>query len=149
MTVSASVYRDLDGKVWPNSELLGLTLLESMAVGTAVVCTDVGGMPEYVVDGTTGFIVPPNDAGAMRAAVQRLIGDSELARRMAAPVAITSSSLVTSVPPAHSTRACCMTRRSARMTVLEAAYVNWRARSAWDRSPPTAPALFRLLCSSG
>src|SRR5439155_708239 len=66
VTVSASVYRDMYGREWPQSELLGLTLLESMAVGTPVVCTLVGGMPEHVQDGVTGFIVPPNDPATLR-----------------------------------------------------------------------------------
>lgn len=82
VTVSASVYRDVNGVNWPNSELLGLTLLESMAVGTPVVCTNVGGMPEYVEDGVTGFIVPPNDSAAMRGRLKRLLDDQELATRM-------------------------------------------------------------------
>lgn len=75
VTVAASVYRDEFGREWPNSELLGLTLLESMAVGTPVVCTKVGGMPEYVLDGKTGYVVPPNDAGALRARLDVLLGD--------------------------------------------------------------------------
>jgi glycosyltransferase involved in cell wall biosynthesis len=82
VTVSASVYRDVNGGLWPNSELLGLTLLESMAVGTPVVCTNVGGMPEYVLDGTTGFVVPPNDSAALRLSIKRLLDDPALARRM-------------------------------------------------------------------
>lgn len=82
VTASASVYRDLNGVSWPSSELLGLTLLESMAVGTPVVCTDVGGMPEYVQDGATGFVVPPNDSGALRNAIRRLLDDPALARHM-------------------------------------------------------------------
>jgi glycosyltransferase involved in cell wall biosynthesis len=82
VTVSASVYRDLDGGLWPNSELLGLTLLESMAMGTPVVCTAVGGMPEYVVDGKTGFIVQPNDTAAIKQAIGRILDDPQLARSL-------------------------------------------------------------------
>lgn len=82
VTVSASVYRDLYGRSWPQSELLGLTLLESMAVGTPVVCTQVGGMPEYVVDGVSGFIVPPNDPAAIRERLLRILDDPALAARM-------------------------------------------------------------------
>ena len=81
-TVSASVYRDLYGRTWPQSELLGLTLLESMAVGTPVVATRVGGMPEYVSEGVTGFIVPPNDPGALRQQLLRLLDDEALRGRM-------------------------------------------------------------------
>lgn len=82
VTVSASVFRDMYGRHWPQSELLGLTLLESMAVGTPVICTRVGGMPEYVVDGVTGFIVPPNDPAAIRDRLLRLLDDPGLAARM-------------------------------------------------------------------
>ncbi len=82
VTVAASVYQDLWGRPWPNSELLGLTLLESMATGTPVVCTSVGGMPEYVVDGTTGCIVAPNDTGELRRAILGLLDDPSRAARM-------------------------------------------------------------------
>ncbi|TMF60370.1 MAG: glycosyltransferase family 1 protein, partial [Chloroflexi bacterium] len=61
---------------------LGLTLLESMAVGTPVVCTAVGGMPEYVHDGVSGFIVPPNDPATLRDRLRRLLEDPVLDRRM-------------------------------------------------------------------
>jgi D-inositol-3-phosphate glycosyltransferase len=37
-----------------------------MACGTPVICTKVGGMPEIVEDGITGFVVPPNDPAALR-----------------------------------------------------------------------------------
>jgi glycosyltransferase involved in cell wall biosynthesis len=82
VTVSASVYRDVYGREWRQSELLGLTLLESMAVGTPVICTRVGGMPEYVLDGVTGFIVPPNDPAAIRDRLLRLVDDAALTSRM-------------------------------------------------------------------
>ena len=82
VTVAASVYTDVWGGRWPTSELLGLTLLESMAVGTPVVCTRVGGMPEYVEDGAVGFIVPPNDPAAIRARVVEILSDADRAREM-------------------------------------------------------------------
>jgi glycosyltransferase involved in cell wall biosynthesis len=82
VTVGASVYTDVFGGRWPTSELLGLPMLESMAVGTPVVCTDVGGMPEYVVEGVTGFVVPPNDPAAIRDRVLRILGDGDLAARL-------------------------------------------------------------------
>jgi glycosyltransferase involved in cell wall biosynthesis len=47
-------------------ELLGQTLLEGMACGTPAICTNVASMPEVVEDGSTGFVVPPNDPSALR-----------------------------------------------------------------------------------
>lgn len=82
VTVAASVYRDIYGREWSNSELQGTPLLESMAVGTPVVCTEVGGMPEHVLDGVTGYVVPPNDSQALRDKLKLLIGDSRRASEM-------------------------------------------------------------------
>jgi len=84
VTVAASVYRDQRGGYWPNSELLGLTMLESMAVGTPVICTDVGGMPEYVVDGHVGYVVPPNDPATLRSKLLELLSDPVRASAMGA-----------------------------------------------------------------
>lgn len=84
VTMAGSVYRDVYGGSWPTSELLGLTLLESMSVGTPVICTDVGGMPEFVRDGVTGFIVPPNDPVALRGRILRILDDPAGAARMGA-----------------------------------------------------------------
>lgn len=84
VTVQASVYRDMYGGYWPTSELLGLPLLESMSVGTPVICTNVGGMPEFVRDGVTGFVIPPNDPAALRARLDELLGDPARASSMGA-----------------------------------------------------------------
>jgi glycosyltransferase involved in cell wall biosynthesis len=82
VTVQASVYRDLYGGYWPTSELLGLPLLESMSVGTPVISTDVGGMPEFVRDGVTGFVVPPSDPVALRRRLDELLSDPARASSM-------------------------------------------------------------------
>lgn len=64
--VLPSVYRtSRDGAESPVPELLGQTLLEAMACARPVICTDVASLPEIVVDGKTGFIVPPNDPAAL------------------------------------------------------------------------------------
>jgi glycosyltransferase involved in cell wall biosynthesis len=63
--VLPSVYCSRYGET-PVPELLGQTLLEGMACGAPAVCTDVASMPEVVADGETGFVVPPNDAAALR-----------------------------------------------------------------------------------
>lgn len=65
--VLPSVFRTMYGKETALPELLGQTLLEGMACGVPVICTDVAGMPEVVQDGVTGFVVPPNDPGRIRA----------------------------------------------------------------------------------
>ena len=64
--VLPSVYKTLYGKETKVPELLGQTLLEGMACGTAAICTDVASMPEVVVDDVTGFVVPPNDSETLR-----------------------------------------------------------------------------------
>lgn len=84
VSVAASVYRDRYGGHWPTSELLGLTLLESQSVGTPVICTAVGGMPEFVLDGDTGFVVPPNDPAALRRRLLELLDDPARAATMGA-----------------------------------------------------------------
>jgi glycosyltransferase involved in cell wall biosynthesis len=64
------------------SEGLSLTLLESMAHGLPVVATNVGGNPEAVADGETGFLVPPRDAESFSEAVTRLLMEPGLRERM-------------------------------------------------------------------
>lgn len=63
-------------------ELLGFTAMEAMACGAPVICTRVGGLPELVVDGVTGFLVPPNDPAALTARISQLVSAPELARTM-------------------------------------------------------------------
>jgi glycosyltransferase involved in cell wall biosynthesis len=63
-------------------EGLPMALLEAMAHGRAVVATPVGGIPSLVEDGRTGLLVPPGDAGALRAAIERLLADPGLRRRL-------------------------------------------------------------------
>ncbi|GGK47070.1 glycosyltransferase family 4 protein [Salinarimonas ramus] len=63
-------------------EGLPKALLEAAACGRPMVATDVPGNREIVVDGETGFLVPPRDPEALAAAVRRLAGDAELRRRM-------------------------------------------------------------------
>jgi glycosyltransferase involved in cell wall biosynthesis len=51
------------------------TLLEGMAMGKAVVVSATDGLGDIVRDGETGVLVPPGDAGELRAAVTRLLAD--------------------------------------------------------------------------
>lgn len=65
-------------------EGFGMACLEAMAHGKPVVASAVGGLLDLVLDGETGLLVPPRDAGALRAALERLLGDLELRRRLGA-----------------------------------------------------------------
>jgi len=63
-------------------EGFGIPAAEAMGCEAPVVATDAGGLPEVVEDGITGLIVPKGDADAMAAAIDRLLSDPALARRM-------------------------------------------------------------------
>jgi glycosyltransferase involved in cell wall biosynthesis len=62
----------------------GVVAREAMAHGRPVVATAVGGLAEAVLDGETGLLVPPGDVPALRAALERLLGDAELRTRLGA-----------------------------------------------------------------
>jgi glycosyltransferase involved in cell wall biosynthesis len=64
------------------TEGLGTSLLDAMAAGKPIVATRAGGIPEVVVDGETGYLVPPRDHDAMAGAIARLLKDEALRRRM-------------------------------------------------------------------
>jgi glycosyltransferase involved in cell wall biosynthesis len=78
VAVLPSVERSIYGHASPSSELLGLVLLEAMACGTPVVASALGGIPEIVRHGETGFLVAPGDAGALRERVMTLLDDTRL-----------------------------------------------------------------------
>ncbi len=82
VTVLPSVYEDIYGHGYEAPEYLGLTLLESMACGTPVICTDVGGMPEIVEDGITGFVIPPNDPVSLGEKIRYLMYHPEVRDQM-------------------------------------------------------------------
>ena len=65
-------------------ESLGMVHLESMAMARPVVSMDNGGPAETVVDGETGFLVPPEDPDALADRVVRLLRDPALRQRMGA-----------------------------------------------------------------
>jgi glycosyltransferase involved in cell wall biosynthesis len=57
-------------------------LVEALAVGTPVVCTDTGGVAEIVRDGENGLLVPTGDADALAGAIRRYFADAELQERL-------------------------------------------------------------------
>lgn len=63
-------------------EPFGQVVLEGMVAGKPVVATRGGGVPEIVVDGETGILVPMGDSTAMAEAIIRLLGDPERAQAM-------------------------------------------------------------------
>ena len=82
--VLPSVYTTPDGRTTLVPELLGQTLLEAMACGRPAICTDVASMPEVVVNGDTGYVVPPGNPAALGAAIGSVIADPDAAAAMGA-----------------------------------------------------------------
>jgi glycosyltransferase involved in cell wall biosynthesis len=56
--------------------------IEGMSLGKPAVVSAVGALPEHVDDGRTGLVVPPGDAGALAAALRRILDDPSLAARL-------------------------------------------------------------------
>lgn len=71
---------DADGNV----DGLPNVLLEAMASGRAVVASEVGGMPDVIVNGVDGLLVPPGDGEALRSTLLRLLGDPSFRRKLGA-----------------------------------------------------------------
>jgi glycosyltransferase involved in cell wall biosynthesis len=63
-------------------EGFGLVLLEAMLAGLPVVACRVSAIPEVVADGESGLLVPPDDPEALAAALERVLADTSLARRL-------------------------------------------------------------------
>jgi glycosyltransferase involved in cell wall biosynthesis len=63
-------------------EPFGQVIVQGMAAGKPVVATNGGGVPEIVVDGTTGLLVPMDDAPALGAAICKLLAAPETAAAM-------------------------------------------------------------------
>ncbi len=68
----------VDGK--GDTEGLGVVLLEALEFGLPLIASDAGGIPDIVMHGETGLLVPPADAGALADAIVRVIEDPAAAR---------------------------------------------------------------------
>lgn len=66
------------------AEPWGRVVVEAMAMGTPVVATSVGGTRELIEDGRDGLLAPPREPAAWASAVERVMDDSDLRKRVAA-----------------------------------------------------------------
>ncbi|HEX4696631.1 MAG TPA: glycosyltransferase family 4 protein [Candidatus Udaeobacter sp.] len=65
------------------SDNLPTVIMEAMATGLPVVSTNIGGIPEMVIENETGFLVEPRDAMALADRIEKVINDRSLAQRLA------------------------------------------------------------------
>ena len=79
------LFRGVDAALLTSAwENLPHTLLEALAVGTPVIATAVGGVPEVVHDGENGLLVPAGDVDAIAGAIERIVHDDRLRASLAA-----------------------------------------------------------------
>ncbi|HEU4684693.1 MAG TPA: glycosyltransferase [Nitrospira sp.] len=79
-----NVFRSLDVFAIPSVEgdTIPQVLMQALAVGIPVVSTTVGSIPDVVIDGQTGFVVPPRDGAALAERILRLLDDAALRSRL-------------------------------------------------------------------
>lgn len=78
-----SLFREADLFVLPTrADSHAIASLEAMAMGLPVITTPVGGVPDIMEEGRTGFLVPPDDLAALAERIRRLRSDPELRLRM-------------------------------------------------------------------
>jgi glycosyltransferase involved in cell wall biosynthesis len=80
--VLPSVHDTCYGRSVATSELLGLSVIEAMASGTPVICSAIGGVPEIVEHGLTGFLVEPGNVAELRERLSEILRNPRLARRI-------------------------------------------------------------------
>lgn len=65
--------------LWDTSPI---TLAEALLFGLPVVATNVGGIPEYVIDGENGLLVPPRDPDKLKIAIERVLNDDSMRQNL-------------------------------------------------------------------
>ena len=75
-SVDILVLPSLHNEGFPNA------VMEAMAAALPVVATDTGGVRELVIDGLTGYVVPPGDAAALAERISWYCKDADLRRKM-------------------------------------------------------------------
>lgn len=104
-----------------------VSALEAMAAGAPLVASNVGGLPDFVVDGESGILVPPGDVGALAGALDRLLADPPLRRRIGAAAAtrvaehFTAAAVVPRIEAAYERAIATRARRRAGSAVRDAA----------------------------
>ena len=66
-----------------DTEGLGVVLLEAMSYRIPVIGSAIGGITDIITDGETGLLVPPENSGAIAAAIERVATDQAFAERIA------------------------------------------------------------------
>lgn len=80
--VLPSVHTDYKGRSYRFPELLGLVKFEAMACAKPVIVTNVGGLPEYVINFKNGFVVAEGDEKQLAYRINLLLSDDKARRRM-------------------------------------------------------------------
>lgn len=78
-------HRNLSIAVYPSTESgesFGVSVLESSACAKPVIASNIGGLPEVVVDGVTGFLVEPKNIMKLSEKIEKLVVDEELRTKM-------------------------------------------------------------------
>lgn len=80
-----AIFAASDAFIMPSTKREGLSraVIEAMSSETVPIVTDVGGLPELVIDGESGFVVPPMDASAIADAIMKLLENPVEKRQMA------------------------------------------------------------------
>ncbi len=79
----AQVMSQMDVVVMPSlDETFGLTIVEAFALRKAVIASEVGGIPELVRHGRTGWLVPPRDSAALASAIEHAFANPSVCQRI-------------------------------------------------------------------